>query len=134
MYGDSKETLGPFWEPGRQIVRGNYRAIQPPKDLFVEEKRIEYEPETKGPGSGKGENLMRRTMTVDQSKEYMRTWSSVHSWQEAHGNPKAKDEGGDGDITDKIHDVMKEAEGWNDKTQLVMEWWSSIILARKKES
>jgi trans-aconitate 3-methyltransferase len=134
MYGDSKETLGPFWEPGRQIVRGNYRAIQPPKDLFVEEKRIEYEPETKGPGSGKGENLMRRTMTVDQSKEYMHTWSSVHSWQEAHGNPKAKDDGGDGDITDKIHDAMKEAEGWDDKTQLVMEWWSSIILARKKES
>jgi hypothetical protein len=30
---------------------------------------------------------------------------------------------------------MKEAEGWeNDDTQLVMEWWSSIILARKKES
>lgn len=132
MYSSSKETIGPFWEPGRQIVRGNYRDIKVPKDLFEDEKRIEYEPGTDGEGTGKGECLMRREMTVEQSKSYMRTWSSVHSWQEANGNPKPKSEGGEGDITDRIHEQMAGLEGWNDDTKLVMEWYSAIILARKK--
>jgi SAM-dependent methyltransferase len=133
MYGDSKDTLGPFWEPGRQIVRGNYRDIKPPKDLFVEEQRIEYEPGTHGANTGTGECLIQRTGNVALSKAYFRTFSSVHTWQEAHGNPKSREEGGSGDITDKIHDDMAAAEGWKgDDTELVMEWWSSIILARKK--
>jgi hypothetical protein len=75
---------------------------------------------------------MRRIMTLGESKAYMRTWSSVHSWQEAHGNPKPKSDGGEGDITDQIHEAMQKSEGWeNDDTKLVVEWWSSIILARK---
>jgi SAM-dependent methyltransferase len=132
MYGDAPNKLGPYWEPGRQIVRGNYRAIQPPKDLFIEENRIEYEPGIQGEGTGKGDCLMRRIMTLGESKAYMRTWSSVHSWQEAHGNPKPKSDGGEGDITDQIHEAMQKSEGWeNDDTKLVVEWWSSIILARK---
>jgi trans-aconitate 3-methyltransferase len=132
MYGDAPNKLGPYWEPGRQIVRRNYRDIKPPKDLFIEEQRIEYEPGTEGAGTGKGDCLMRRQMTVAQSKEYMHTWSSVHSWQEAHGNPKPKSEGGEGDITDQIHQLMQDAEGWeNDETQLTIEWYSAIILARK---
>ncbi|KAF2672616.1 putative Trans-aconitate 3-methyltransferase [Microthyrium microscopicum] len=136
IYGDSKERLGPYWEPGRQIVRQNYRPIQPPKNVFDEVSRVEYEPGTEGPGSGEGDVLMQKRMTLGQSMEYMRTWSSVHAWQEANGNPKARKDGGEGDVVDHMYDDMRAVEegAWKDDDMEVdVEWGSSVVLARKRE-
>jgi SAM-dependent methyltransferase len=133
MYGTEPQHFGPYWEPGRKFVRGNYRDIKIPADLFEDETRIEYEPGTKGPGSGTGEVLVRRKMTVAESMEYFRTFSSVHNWQEKNGNPKARKDGGDGDAIDHLYDEIREAEGWkNDDMELEIEWGSAIVMARKK--
>jgi trans-aconitate 3-methyltransferase len=133
MYGNEPQHFGPYWEPGRNFVRGNYRDIKIPQDLFEDETRIEYEPGTKGPNTGTGEVLVRRRMTVGQSMEYFRTFSSVHNWQEKNGNPKARKDGGEGDAIDHLYDELKEAEGWeNEDFELDVEWGSAIILARRK--
>jgi SAM-dependent methyltransferase len=134
IYGPSKDRLGPYWEPGRQLVRDNYAAIKPPTDVFEDQERVEYEPGTEGPGSGTGNVLMQKKMTIRDSMEYMRTWSSVHAWQEANGKPKARKDGGDeGDIVDRMYDAMRAAEGWdNDDLEVVIEWGSCVILARRK--
>lgn len=132
IYGDDK--LGPYWEPGRQLVRSNYAGIKIPSETFEDETRVEYEPGTSGPGSGTGEVLLQKTMSIRDSMEYMRTWSAVHTWQKAHGDPKARQDGGDeGDIVDRMYDAMRAVEGWNnDNLEVVVEWGSCIILARRK--
>jgi SAM-dependent methyltransferase len=131
-YSMPKNKLGSYWEPGRKIVRELYRPIVPPKDLFEDEQRIEYEPGTQGIESGQGTRLMSRKMTVKESMGYLWTFSSVHSWLADHGNPKSRAEGGNGDIVDEMYDKMREAEGWdNDDLELELEWGSSVILARK---
>jgi SAM-dependent methyltransferase len=134
IYGPSKDRLGPYWEPGRQLVRDNYAAIKPPTDVFEDQERIEYEPGTEGPESGTGDVLMQKRMTIRDSMEYMRTWSSVHAWQEANGRPKARKDGGvEGDVVDRMYDAMRAAEGWdNDDLEVVIEWGSCVILARRK--
>jgi len=135
IYGPSKDQLGPYWESGRQLVRENYASIKPPTDSFVDQERVVYEPGTNGPESGTGNVLMQKKMTIRDSMEYMRTWSSVHAWQEANGNPKARKDGGEGDIVDRMYDAMRAVEGsrWeSDDLEVVIEWGSCVILARRK--
>lgn len=47
VYLDS-EYLGPYWEyPGTNLLRGNYRDVTIPSDLFTEVIRVEHEPGTR---------------------------------------------------------------------------------------
>lgn len=131
LYG--ADRLGPHWEPGRRLVRGNYADVVPPAELFEDEARVVYETAEWGVGEGRGECLMKARMSVGQSMDYLRTMSAVHTWQLAHGSPKARKDGGEGDVVDLIYDEMVAAEGWDlDKTMLDIEWGSAIILARKR--
>jgi SAM-dependent methyltransferase len=132
LYGPDK--LGPHWEPGRRLVHRNYVDIVPPEDLFEDETRIVYETAEWGVGEGQGECLMKARMSVRQCMDYLRTMSAVHTWQLAHGSPKARKDGGEGDVVDLIYDEMVAAEGWDlEKTVLDIEWGSAIVLARKRE-
>jgi hypothetical protein len=135
-YGMDKERqLGSYWsQPGRSITQNKLRAIQPPEDVFEDITRIEYEPGTEGPNSGEGTIFVNKRMTMKQSMDYMRTWSSFHDWEKAHPNDKKRSEGGTGDLIDLMYDDMKEAEGWTDENmELDMEWGSGLLMARKKE-
>jgi SAM-dependent methyltransferase len=136
VYGPSRDQLGPYWEPGRKIVQANYAQVQPPEELFEDQTRVEYEPGTEGPRSGVGQVLMSRRLTIGQSMDYMRTWSSVHAWQEAHGNPRPRRDGGEeGDVVDRMYDAMREVEGpeWkSDDFEVEIEWGSAVIMAAKK--
>jgi ubiquinone/menaquinone biosynthesis C-methylase UbiE len=132
-YSMSKDKVGSYWEPGRNLVRQNYKTIVPPTEYFTDVERIEYEPSPTGAGTGEGTLLMDKRMTVAQSMSYLRTWSSVHAWAEDHGHPKPRDEGGEGDVIDAMYDDMRKAEGWEgDDMELTIEWGSALLLARKK--
>jgi trans-aconitate 3-methyltransferase len=131
LYG--ADRLGPHWEPGRMLVHRNYVDVVPAAGLFEDEERIVYETAEDGVGEGKGECLMKARMSVAQSMDYFRTMSAVHTWQLAHGSPRARKDGGEGDFVDLIYDEMIAAEGWDvEKTMLDIEWGSAIILARKR--
>ncbi|PMD47189.1 S-adenosyl-L-methionine-dependent methyltransferase [Hyaloscypha variabilis F] len=139
-YGEG--TMGPYWEqPGRGILRDLYRVVVPPEGEWEDVTRVEYEPGTKGVGSGVGEVLMRGRMKLGEAEGYLRTFSAFHNWA-ADGKNKGrvkKAEGGDGDIVDELFEEMRrvepewEAAGekWRD-VEVENEWGSVILLARRK--
>jgi hypothetical protein len=139
-YGEEK--MGPYWEqPGRDILRGKYRGIVPPGEEWEDVRRVEYEPGTKGKGSGEGDCIMRSRMRLGEMEGYARTFSSFHNWVQAEGNKgrKKRSEGGVGDIVDEMFDEMlevepewkKAGENWRD-LEVENEWGSVILMARRK--
>jgi len=134
FYGsDPDRNLGPYWEPGRFIVRNKLREIKPPEDLYEDITRIEYEPDPQTANGGEGTLFMSKKMTLAQSKDYVRTASSFHEWERKHPQDKSRKSGGTGDVVDWMYDEMSEAEGWQDDGMEVnLEWGSAIVLARRK--
>jgi len=132
-YSQDNGDLGPYWVyPGRGIVEGKLRDIKPPEDEWEQITRLEYEPGTKGPGSGQGMLFMSKQMTVEDCKEYVRTWSAYDGWKEAHPQQKRRAEGGSGDVVDRLFDQMADAEGWTSGDQLVeVEMGSGLLMARR---
>jgi trans-aconitate 3-methyltransferase len=134
------DTMGPFWEqPGRNILRDRYQAIVPPPEDWLDVERIEYEPSTKGRGSGEGVVLMHKKAKLGEIEGYTRTFSSYHNWMAEHNEQKAKKDGGEGDIVDEMFAKILEAEPewkaegerWRD-IEVENEWGSVILLARKR--
>ncbi|KAK8176123.1 S-adenosyl-L-methionine-dependent methyltransferase [Phyllosticta citrichinensis] len=133
-FSDDKDALGPYLsQPGKRIVEGLYRDIVPDPRYFGDVQRVEYEPGTSGPRSGKGEVVLSRTATVEEWKEYMRTWSGCHAWQEAHPEQSKRSAGGPGDVMDAIYDEMTEAEEWkaDQQMELELEWGTGVVMARR---
>jgi len=134
-YGmDPEKELGSYWsQPGRSITQNKLRAIKPPEGEWEDIERVEYEPGTNGPKSGEGTLFVDKRMTMAQSMDYMRTWSSFHEWEKKHPDNKKRSEGGSGDIIDWMYDDMKKAEGWTDENMMLdIEWGSGLVMARKK--
>ncbi|KAL1956119.1 hypothetical protein VTO42DRAFT_7638 [Malbranchea cinnamomea] len=135
---DDKNLLGPYGpQPGLSNLRQRWRALQPPQDEWTDIQRLEYDPGMKGTNSGEGTKLMGMKVTLGQSLEYIRTWSSYHGWQEAHPDRKRRSDGGEGDVVDMLLDEMVAAEeGWRNSPSVMdqeveIEWASALILARK---
>ncbi|KAI9745408.1 MAG: hypothetical protein M1818_000942 [Claussenomyces sp. TS43310] len=141
IYGPGEDLMGMYWEqPGRNILRDQLRAIEPPEVDFGDVKRLEYEPGTNGPKSGTlGERLMHKKFNLGQMESYGRTFSAYHGWLEAHPKRTPHAEGGPGDIIDEMFKKILEAEpewkkegdNWREKV-VETEWGSAILLARRK--
>ena len=134
-YGPDPNTLGPYWSmPGRSYVQDKLRIIRPPLAGFEEVQRVEYEPACLGKRSGEGTIFMEKSLTVAQTKEYYRTSSSFHGWQEAHPEQTARARGGPGDVMDRMFDEMAEGDDvFRDEEKVVrMEWGSGLVMARRK--
>ncbi|GIZ43891.1 hypothetical protein CKM354_000710300 [Cercospora kikuchii] len=134
-YNEHPDKLGIYWpQPGRSYVQEKLHIIRPPKADWQDVQRIEYEPGTNGPESGEGTLFMKRTVTVGECKEYVRTWSSYHGWKEEHPGQEARSKGGQGDIVDQMFDEIAQsdkhfkAEGNN----VYIEWGSALLMARRK--
>lgn len=133
------EMLGSYWpQPGRSYVQDKLRVVRPPTEggmAFEDVRRVEYEPGTKGRGSGEGTLFMEGEMKVEQFKGYVRTWSSYHGWKEAHPGQEARAKGGKGDVVDEMFEKMAQEEdkAFKDpESPLRVEWGSALIMARKK--
>ncbi|KAH0538583.1 hypothetical protein FGG08_004833 [Glutinoglossum americanum] len=139
-YGKGRDRLGDYWsEPGRSIVQRKLRDIQPPGEAWEDITRLEYEPAARGPKSGEGHLLLAKRMRLGDVEEYIRTWSSVHNWQQDHPGVKREKDGGEEDVVDQMFKRMMEAEedwkqavpSWKEK-EVDVEWGSGILLARKR--
>lgn len=138
-YGDDDLLLGPWWsQPGRAIVENKLRDIEPPTSDWEDIQRVEYEPEVEGPRTGSGTMFLDKTMKIGQCMKYIRTWSAVHKWQEAHKDHLDREQGGTGDVVDWMFDRMREAEPawrndncWKEK-EIEIEWPTGLLLAKKK--
>ncbi|KAI9755880.1 MAG: hypothetical protein M4579_004093 [Chaenotheca gracillima] len=133
-HGKDDRLLGPYWaQPGRSIVENRLRDIKPPRDVWTDIERLEYDPKTNGAASGEGDLLMQRKLTLGMCMDYIRTWSSYHAWQQ-----KFPKESGIRDVVDEMFEKMVEAEpAWKEKgekwkdLEVTIEWGSGILLARK---
>ena len=134
-YNKDPEKLGPYWPAGRDILSDFLRAEKPPASDLEDITRIEYKPGTNGPNSGTGTKLMGKRLKVGEFKEYMRTWSSFHGWQEAHEGMVAKNKGGKGDVVDQAFEQMalEDPIMGDDENEIEIEWGTAIILARQVE-
>jgi len=71
---------------------------------------------------------------VGECKEYVRTWSSFHGWQEAHPEQKARSRGGEGDVMDVMFDeIARDESHFRDDGNVVdIEWGSALTMARRR--
>ena len=83
---------------------------------------------------------MRKRMRMLEIEDFMRTWSAVHEWREAHPNMKSLRDGGNGDVIDKMMEDMRKSEDpwrhlsmdqWKDQ-EIDVEWGGALILARRR--
>jgi trans-aconitate 3-methyltransferase len=134
-YSKDKEDLGHYWSfPGRAIVEGRLKDILPPEHDWSDITRIEYEPDTRGPRSGNGTIFLHKWMTIETCKEFVRTWSAYHGWQQAYPQQKPRVQGGQGDVVDRLFDQMVEAEAWkvdDPEFKFEMEWGTGLLMARR---
>ncbi|KAF6816469.1 ubie coq5 [Colletotrichum musicola] len=137
------ETMGPYWEPGRQILRDNLAVVQPPESEWDKVKRILYDPDrtTSQVGADVAHEAawQRKTLKLGEFEGYVRTFSAYRGWRDAHPEVKSRAEGGSGDIADALFDMLLEAvpawrargEEWRD-VEVEAVWGTTIILARRK--
>ncbi|KAF6822335.1 ubie coq5 [Colletotrichum plurivorum] len=137
------ETMGPYWEPGRQILRDNLAVVQPPGSEWENVKRILYEPDrtTSQVGADVAPEAawQRKTLKLGEFEGYVRTFSAYRGWRDAHPEVNSRAEGGSGDIADALFDRLLEAvpawrargEEWRD-VEVEAVWGTTIILARRK--
>ena len=86
---------------------------------------------------------MRAELSLGALAAYLRTWSSVHAWKQAHPRAVSLDQGGPlpGDAVDVFLDKLVRLEGWaagvgdgdDGWKERVVEvaWAHGIILARR---
>ena len=137
-YGNDELLLGSYWsQPGRSKVENKLRDIEPPVNEWEDMQRIEYEPGTRGPKTGKGTMFLGRRMALEECMDFIRTWSSYSAWQDKFQTKKRSD-GGNGDVVDEMFDRMRSAEpDWREeeawmKMEVEIEWGSGLLLARRR--
>lgn len=133
-YDSDPDKLGSYWPKGREYLQDHLRIVQPPEQDWEELQRVEYEPAARGRRSGEGTIFMERALSIAETKDYVRTWSSFHGWQEAHPGQVARSKGGVGDVMDEMFDEIAREDGFfREEGNIVnIEWGSALILARRR--
>lgn len=81
--------------------------------------------------------FLHRKIKLGDCMNYIRTWSSYHAWQEAHPAARSRQQGGAGDVIDKMFDEMRlvepswQVDDWEEK-EAEIEWPTGLLLARKR--
>lgn len=133
------EGMSHYWEPGRKIVRNLLRQVTVPAGEWECEQRIlcDIDPSmTEIPGEDKA--WLRMKTTLAGFEGYVRTFSALQGWKDAHPEIKSRAEGGQGDLADILMDRMVESEpqwkalgdGWRD-AEVEAVWGTYIILAKR---
>ncbi|KAH7319896.1 S-adenosyl-L-methionine-dependent methyltransferase [Stachybotrys elegans] len=133
------EGMYNYWEPGRYIVRNLLRQIEPPPPAWQDVKRILYDaPPDLAVLPDEETAWLRKRMNLGGLEGYLRTFSSLQAWKDAHPEAKSRAEGGDGDLADIFMDTIIEAEPewkamgerWRD-AELDVVWGTYILMARR---
>ncbi|CAL1711001.1 unnamed protein product [Somion occarium] len=134
---NSETSLGPYWEqPGRNTVDNHFLDIPDPSSIvpgkFKDFERIffvgDHHPTLPSPRPV----VLRKNMTWNDLLEYLRTFSSLHTFHERYPEDLKNP---DGDIAVRFWGSLKELvskQGGNvrDTDQVEVEWPLALILAR----
>ncbi|KAG8953948.1 hypothetical protein FRC04_000932 [Tulasnella sp. 424] len=155
QYSLGQDSLGPYWEPGRKILDNHYRDVPFPTssewdldsarrvyfsgDLAPELKDVPvYYPLPAEAGAQtlpdapeiRTDAIMGKTLPWDGVQSWLRTWSSLHTYQQRHPEDKERTgKGKEGDIADRFVEVLKDRLGTE---TLDIQWPVSLIMIKKK--
>ncbi|KAF8305002.1 S-adenosyl-L-methionine-dependent methyltransferase [Clavulina sp. PMI_390] len=152
---DPTQNLGPYWEqPGRGILDNHLQAIKFPTDgtwdlasaqrvYFVGNQYptapiedpnapISNSPIRLSANDQHREVILKKTVSWDGLDSYLRTWSPLVAYWEAHADDKANPSG---DIvkrfTQKLRDEVEKDLGGNPGEEVELEWPLALIMIRK---
>ncbi|GAB1520779.1 trans-aconitate methyltransferase 1 [Rhizoctonia solani] len=141
-YSHGEKSLGPHWQqPGRSILEGYLQKIPLPTSSPWDPSSIrriyyvgDHEPDLQGE---KLPIILKKYLTWDAFKSYLRTWSSLHDYLVKH--PNDKDSEGR-DIVDRlVKEVYEKGESLPDadtkawKDGFIAEWPLALLLLKKAE-
>ncbi|CAR30424.1 class I SAM-dependent methyltransferase [Lachancea thermotolerans CBS 6340] len=116
--------MGPQWKPGKEKLRVYGEQIRIPEDKFTDIERHVYRPLVSKEKTAYFYG--RDSMTVDDLRQYLRSWSAYHTWQQKFGEKGC-------DVAELLLDELKSKCGWDEaNTRLKVEWGTAYYLARKK--
>ena len=135
------EGMHKYWErPGREIVRKLLTEVEPPAAQWEDVKRIMCDVSSEMTELPDEETAwLRKKTTLGGFEGYLRTFSSVQGWKDAHPDWKSRAEGGEGDLVDICLDRLVESEvawkamgeNWRD-AEVELVWGTYILMARRK--
>ncbi|KAA8901766.1 hypothetical protein TRICI_006012 [Trichomonascus ciferrii] len=118
LYGEN--ALGPYWEPGRKLLREKLVFADPPTDRFTDIERVEnmsLQPDMSSPIE------LHRQCAFSDYISLMKTASSYHNWKQVNPNSP--------DVVDTFAQQAKQLENWSDNTQITIKWLTVLVLATK---
>jgi|SRR5882762_6967788 len=150
-----KTSLGPHWQqPGRSILENHLVDVPSATDMlpdrFADFERVfftgassyillsrwsllkfalgskpgEYYPSLPSTGPV----ILRRKMTWGDLQQYLRTWSSLHTYHEHYPEDLKRPEG---DIATRFLKSLKDTAGVKDQDSVDIEWPLALILVRR---
>ncbi|ONH67421.1 putative S-adenosylmethionine-dependent methyltransferase CRG1 [Cyberlindnera fabianii] len=121
---EDERYMGPSWvQPGKNFLRYFFKDVHVPTDTFTDVEKHDYYPgETK---EHTAYYLADQKYTMKKFASYLSSWSAVHTWRKTHPNAEK-------DIIDLFITELKETCGWDDDTEIVTEWGTTYIFARRR--
>lgn len=136
------EGMGRYWEqPGRGRVRDLMRDVEPPAAEWRDVRRLLHDVDADvGPGDIPGAETawFRRRMRLGELDVYVRSFSAMQGWRDAHPEAQSRAAGGAGDVADVL-EAMVESEpswaalgtGWTE-AEVDVVWGTYVLLARRR--
>jgi SAM-dependent methyltransferase len=119
---EDERFMGPCWvQPGKNFLRYFFKDVYVPEDYFTDVEKWDYYP-----GESQKHTayfLGDHQYTMKKFRDYLSSWSALHTWRKQNSGK---------DVIDFMVDEMKEACGWEDDTELRVEWGTSYVFARRR--
>lgn len=135
------EGMDQYWErPGRDIVRNLLRTVEPPATQWEDVRRILQDNSDELASVPDAQSAwMQKRINLGGLEGYVRTFSALQGWRDAHPGRKSRAEGGEGDLVDVLMERIVESEpqwkalgdGWRDAEADTV-WGTYILLARRR--
>jgi SAM-dependent methyltransferase len=135
------EGMSAYWEqPGRNKVRNLLREVEPPAKDWQQVRRDLYDIKANCPKTPDTDTAwMQKRVNLGQLEAYIRTFSALQGWRDAHPEIKSRAEGGEGDLADILMDRMVDSEprwkalgtGWRD-AEVDTVWGTYILMAKRR--
>lgn len=135
------EGMNRYWEqPGRNKVRNLLREVEPPAAQWEDVRRDLYDIKFDCAELPDKETAwMQKRINLGQLEAYVRTFSALQGWRDAHPALKSRAEGGQGDLADKLMERLVESEpewtklgeGWRD-AEVDTVWGTYILMAKRR--
>ncbi|KIM80188.1 hypothetical protein PILCRDRAFT_73389 [Piloderma croceum F 1598] len=132
---DPESSLGPHWQqPGRSILENHLVQVPSATEVlpnkFTDFERVfftgtrDYYPSLPSTRPV----ILRKKMTWTDLQQYLRTWSSLHTYHERYPDDLKRP---DGDIAVRLWESLKNEAGAKDQDTVDIEWPVALILVRR---